>query len=161
MKPNRLLGVSLGVVALSSAGLFLVDTAAQASGTKLTQSQAEHKLRGTGIHRLSSGNCTDRSNSHCTSYEQINSGTIDGVITLRRASHCPITITAGTEAGHARGAKSHGTGYKVDISRNGCIDNYVRKSFRSKPPSFGSEQYVSGAGNVYTNEGNHWDVLYQ
>jgi hypothetical protein len=42
-------------------------------------------------------------NPKCTSYEGILSGTVDSVITLKKASGCDLVITGGTEVGHAGG----------------------------------------------------------
>jgi hypothetical protein len=44
------------------------------------------------------------------SLDGIRSGTVDGIITLKRASGASITITGGTEAGHAPGTLSHANG---------------------------------------------------
>src|SRR3989338_8632265 len=79
-------------------------------------------IRGAGIGISSSGGCHNRNVKSCTSLDGIRSNTLNGVLTLKRASGCPITITGGTEIGHAGGAMSHGTGYKVDIGLNSCID---------------------------------------
>jgi len=149
--------------AVLSAALAMVLTVqgASASGVKLTHSQATSRLRGAGITWSSSGGCSDRYNSTCTSFEQINSGTIDGVITLRNASGCAINITGGTETGHASGTYSHWNGYKVDISFNTCISNYITGSFTYIGlRSDGAPQYKSAAGNIYARESSHWDILY-
>lgn len=151
-----LLAATFTVTALLASG-----SAASASGSKLSEQEAASALDAAGIGWLSSGNCVERSNPHCTSYDQINSGTVSGVIALRRASGCPIVISGGTEVGHAPGQKSHYAGYKVDISHDGCVDDYVTGTFTSQAPTFGTAQYVSARGNIYTDEGNHWDVLFQ
>ena len=53
------------------------------SGTHLTQAQAASRLTAAGITATSSGGCTDRTISTCTSYDGILSGTVDGLITLK------------------------------------------------------------------------------
>ena len=134
---------------------------ASASGVKLTHAQATSRLRAAGITWSSSGNCSNRNNATCTSFEQINSGTIDGIITLKQASGCAINLTGGTETGHASGTYSHWNGYKVDTSITTCINNYIYNSFTYIGlRGDGAPQYRSAAGNIYARESNHWDILY-
>jgi hypothetical protein len=129
--------------------------------TKLTQSQATSMLRNAGITWSSSGNCSDRYNSTCTSFEQVNLTTIQGIITLKNASGCAINITGGTETGHASGTYSHWNGYKLDISKYTCIGNYIKGNFAyAGLRGDGYPMWDSAAGNVYTDEGSHWDILY-
>jgi hypothetical protein len=151
------------VLALTFAITALLTTAAaaSASGVKLTQAQAVSKLHAAGITWSSSGHCSTRSNPSCTSFDQINSGTIDGIVTLKRASGCPINITGGTEAGHASGTYSHYHGYKVDITPNACVSNYITRNFTYIGlRGDGARQYRSHAGNIYARESTHWDILY-
>jgi hypothetical protein len=152
------------LVAAAVAGSLIAGAGVAAAApavTKLSQSQAASQLRAAGITWSSSGNCTTRSNPTCTSFDQINASTVDGVITLKRASGCAINITGGTEVGHASGTYSHYNGYKVDISHNSCIDNYVHNSFSYIGlRGDGYPQWKSAAGNLYCDEGNHWDITY-
>ncbi|WP_310717008.1 hypothetical protein [Streptomyces lydicus] len=142
------------------APLVAADPAA-ASGTKLTHAQAAGKLRAAGISWTSSGHCSDRNNRHCTSFTRINSGTVSGIITFKRASHCAVTITGGTETGHASGRYSHWNGYKVDISPTGCVTNYIKHAFRYVGRrGDGAPMYKSSAGNIYARESSHWDITY-
>lgn len=103
------------------------------SGAKYTHSQALSKIQAVGIGISSSGGCSDRNNPTCTSLDQVNSNSIDtnsgGITTLKTASGCAITITGGTETGHASGTYSHWNGYKIDIRLDTCINNYIRNSF--------------------------------
>ncbi|HEY7596500.1 MAG TPA: hypothetical protein VH969_25360 [Actinophytocola sp.] len=124
--------------------------------TKLTHSQATSRLRSSGITWSSSGGCSDRYNSTCTSFEQVNLTTIQGIQTLKSASGCAINVTGGTEVGHASGTYSHWNGYKLDISLYTCVGNYIRGSFTY----IGGSKYQSGSGNIYYLEGNHWDITY-
>ena len=124
--------------------------------TKLTHAQATSRLRAAGITWSSSGNCSDRYNSTCTSFEQVNLSTIQGAETLKSASGCALNITGGTEVGHASGTYSHWNGYKLDYSLYTCVGNYIRTYFTY----IGSSQWRSGSGNIYYLEGNHWDVTY-
>lgn len=124
--------------------------------TKLTHAQATSRLRSSNITWSSSGGCSDRNNPTCTSFEQVNLTTIQGIQTLKSASGCGINVTGGTETGHASGTYSHWNGYKLDISLNSCITNYIKGNFSS----IGGSKWESGAGNIYYLEGNHWDITY-
>lgn len=124
--------------------------------TKLTHSQATTRLRSSNITWSSSGGCSDRYNSTCTSFEQVNLMSIQGAQTLKSASGCALNVTGGTEVGHASGTYSHWNGYKLDFSLSTCLNNYVERNFTY----IGSSKWRSGSGNIYYKEGNHWDVLY-
>ena len=125
--------------------------------TKLTHAQATSMLRSSGITWSSSGNCSNRNNSTCTSFDQVNLATIQGAQTLKRASGCALNITGGTETGHASGTYSHWNGYKLDFALgSGCLGSYIRNNFTS----IGGNQWKSGSGNIYFLESNHWDVTY-
>jgi hypothetical protein len=129
--------------------------------TKLTQSQAQSQLGSHGITHSSSGNCTTRSNPTCTSYEQINQSTVSGAITLKSASVCSINITGGTEVGHASGTYSHYNGYKIDITKYTCIGNYIKSHFTYiELRGDGYPQWKAASGNLYCDEGSHWDITY-
>ena len=133
------------------------------SGSKLSDATARARVTAAGISVRSSGNCSTRSVSTCTSLEGVNSGTIDGIITLKKASGCALTITGGTEVGHASGTYSHSNGYKLDISKTNCIGGYITSAFtRTATRGDGAPQYQSAAGNIYADESwaNHWDILY-
>lgn len=123
---------------------------------KLSHGQATAKFQSAGITWSSSGGCSNRNQSNCTSFDQVNSATVDGVITLRSASGCAINLTGGTETGHASGTYSHWNGYKVDFSLSTCLNNYITGNFTS----IGGSKWQSGSGNIYYREGNHWDVTY-
>jgi hypothetical protein len=143
--------VAIAVAPIDSAGAV----------TKLTQSKAASQLSAHGITHSSSGGCTDRNNPTCTSYEQINQGTVSGIITYHSASGCAVNITGGTETGHASGTYSHWNGYKVDISRSTCNDNWITGTYTYIGlRGDGYPMYRAASGNVYTNEGSHWDIVY-
>ncbi|MDI1462459.1 hypothetical protein QEZ54_15920 [Catellatospora sp. KI3] len=131
------------------------------AATFLTHAQAASQLSAAGITWSSSGNCSNRNNSTCTSFEQVRQVTISGIKTLKSSSGCAINITAGTETGHAGGTYSHWNGYKLDISKYTCIGNYIKNNFTYVGYISGwGYQWKSGAGNLYTDEGNHWDITY-
>lgn len=103
---RRTLLTGAGVVA--AALTLAVGTAGPAAAaTKISHANAAGQLNAASVEWPSSSGCSDRNNSTCTSFEQINQSTVDGVITLDRASGCNVLITGGTEAGHAPGTYSH------------------------------------------------------
>ncbi|GLB44933.1 hypothetical protein LshimejAT787_1900110 [Lyophyllum shimeji] len=154
--------------AISVFGLLALANASPAadiearSGTHLTQAQAEARLKPNGITASSSGGCTTRSNPHCTSYQGILSGTVDGVITLKKAAGLSsLVITGGTEVGHASGTYSHYNGYKVDVQHQTRLDNYIHSAFtRIANRGDGYPQWKAPSGNLYCDEGTHWDITY-
>jgi hypothetical protein len=161
MTTRTLVRAATAVVApLVVAGVLAVPSPAQAV-TKLTDAQAASQLSAAGITRTSSGGCTSRYTATCTSYDQINQSTVSGVITYKRASGCAVNITGGTETGHASGTYSHWNGYKVDIARSTCNDGWIRGTYTYIGlRGDGYPMYQAASGNVYTNEGSHWDIVY-
>ena len=146
------------VTVLSVLGLTF-GTAAPASA--VTHSSAAAQFSAAGIGWTSSGGCSDRNNPTCTSFEGIRQATIDGAITLKRASGCGLTITGGTETGHASGTYSHWNGYKLDFSRTTCLTSWVHNTYTYiGQRSDGAAQYQAASGNIYADEGSHWDVTY-
>lgn len=128
---------------------------------KLSQAEAAAKIKAAGISVSSSGGCTTRSKSNCTSFDEINSATIAGIITFHSASGCAITITGGSEVGHAAGTYSHYNGYKVDVSVTSCVTNYIKANFAYQGlRSDGYPLWKAASGNLYCNEGSHWDITY-
>ncbi|MDT4951185.1 MAG: hypothetical protein QOJ37_3780 [Pseudonocardiales bacterium] len=157
--PRRL--ATVAVTAVLATGTALVVAPDALAVTKLSQSTAASRLAAAGITHSSSGGCTTRSNPTCTSYEQINSTTVAGAVTLRNASGCAITITGGTEVGHASGTYSHYNGYKIDITKYTCIGNYIKGNFTYVGlRGDGSPQWRAASGNLYCDEGSHWDITY-
>jgi hypothetical protein len=137
------------------------DGATAAAPVFLTHAQAAAQLEAAGITWVSSGNCADRDNSSCTSFSGIRKITVDGVRTLRSASGCPLVVTGGTETGHATGTYSHWNGWKIDIRRTACVDAYVARWFTYVGSVEGwGRQWRARSGNLYTNEGRHWDIIY-
>jgi hypothetical protein len=127
----------------------------------ITHASAASQLTAAGITWVSSGNCSDRNNPTCTSFEGIRQDTITGIITFKRASGCAIVITGGTETGHASGTYSHWNGYKVDFRLSTCAENYITRTYTYLGYVSGwGYQYRAPSGNLYTKEGSHWDVLY-
>ncbi len=132
-----------------------------AAVTKLTHAQATARLSAAGISWRSSGNCSDRNNPTCTSFEQVNLATIQGAETLKSASRCAVTITGGTETGHASGTYSHWNGYKLDFNPTTCLSGYITGTFTYiGDRADGAAQYKAASGNIYARESNHWDVTF-
>ncbi|MEV0454166.1 PT domain-containing protein [Catellatospora methionotrophica] len=118
-------------------------------------------FRDAGISTWSSGNCSNRNNANCTSFERVRRSTVDGLLTLRKASKCDLRVTGGTETGHGSGTYTHWNGWKLDISKYDCIGRYIKRYFRYVGYIKGwGYQYKAPSGNIYTDEGNHWDILY-
>ncbi|MBO3750225.1 hypothetical protein J5X84_29425 [Streptosporangiaceae bacterium NEAU-GS5] len=135
----------------------------QASATtRIGQDAAVTRVLDAGLHLHSSGHCSDPRHPWCTSLQSIRLGTIAQVIELRRRSGCKITITGGTETGHAPGPYSHSQGYKVDVAHNACIDSYVKRNFTyTRIRGDGAPLYRSDSDDVYASEPDHWDILYR
>ncbi|KAI0815731.1 hypothetical protein GGR55DRAFT_359247 [Xylaria sp. FL0064] len=146
--------------ALAAAAVAQADMVKR-SGTKLTQAEAESRLRAGGVGWTSSGGCTDKNNPTCTSFDGVYSGTVAGAITLKGACGCTVTITGGTETGHASGTYSHANGYKFDFAKNSALNSYITNSFTHiANRADGYPQWQAASGNIYCDEGNHWDVTY-
>lgn len=128
---------------------------------KLSHDDAAKKLTGAGIAWSSSGNCSDRTKKNCTSFEQVNSATIDGIIAFKKASGCEIKITGGTEIGHASGTQSHWNGHKLDISPTVCVTNYIKTNYKDVGKrGDGAQMYDDGSGNIFARETDHWDITF-
>jgi hypothetical protein len=135
--------------------------ATAAPATAVTQASAESQFRAAGITWTSSGGCTTRSNSTCTSFEGLRQASVDGAITLKRASGCALIITGGTEVGHASGTYSHYNGYKLDFSHTSCLTSWVHSAYSyAGLRGDGAPMYKAASGNVYADEGSHWDVTF-
>ncbi len=160
-KPTSTRRHRLRSAAAASAIALTAVVATAVPAAAVSQAAAEATFRANGITWSSSGNCTTRSNPTCTSFEGLRQATVDGAVTLKNASGCALNITGGTEVGHASGTYSHYNGYKLDFSRYTCLTNYVHSHFSYIGlRGDGAPQYRSASGNIYADEGNHWDVLY-
>ena len=152
---------ALGALVVALCVAVAVAAPASAGGKELSHKAAAAKLRAAGISWTSSGHCSNRNNPTCTSFSGIKSGTISGIVTFKKSSRCKVTVTGGTETGHASGTYSHWNGYKVDFSKYTCVGNYIRGRFtRIADRGDGAAQWRSASGNIYADEGNHWDVTY-
>jgi hypothetical protein len=137
-----------------------------AADERIGHERAAGLLLDAGVRRKSTGGCTDRRRPYCTSLEAIRYGTLMRTIDLRRDSGCPVTVTGGTETGHADGRYSHGNGYKVDLAHNRCLDAYITGVYRYwRTRADGAALYraaPSDAGaDIWADEPTHWDVLFR
>ena len=140
---------------------LLVVFGVEASASAVTQSSAASQLSAAGLTWSSSGGCTTRSNSTCTSFDGVRQTTVDGAITLKRASGCALNITGGTEVGHASGTYSHYNGYKFDFTHTTCLTSWIHNTYNYIGlRSDGAPMYQAASGNVYADEGSHWDVTF-
>ncbi|MEU0408993.1 hypothetical protein ABZ307_14445 [Streptomyces griseorubiginosus] len=162
MKAPKLRSVVTALALVIAPGAAVVGTAGEAFAvTKISHATATSMFAQVGITWSSSGNCSDRNNPSCTSFEQLNLATAQGAQTLKSASGCALNITGGTETGHASGTYSHWNGYKLDYGKSTCIGNYINNNFTYIGlRADGAPQWRSGSGNIYADEGNHWDVIY-
>lgn len=126
---------------------------------------ARSQLSSAGISINNSNECPPGQTTGCTSLSGILKSTVDGVKTIKNSCNCDVTITGGTEAGHAGGAYSHANGWKVDLRFNTQLDNYIYgKIGTSSTPITSSniqndKNYCGSDGNTYRKEGDHWDIV--
>jgi hypothetical protein len=127
---------------------------------RLDQQAAAGFLRANGIRWRSTGNCSDRERRTCTSFDGLRFGTLKGLLDFRAESGCPITITGGTERGHADGPRGHGTGYKLDIAPSRCVDAAIRRYPYEGVRGDGARLYRSPDGTLFARERDHWDITF-
>ena len=98
----------------------------------------------------------------CTNVGNIQPATVAQVIALKNACNgCVVKVTGGSEAGHASGALSHGTGYKVDLGLNSVLDAYIKSmtSVGTRTGDSPGPAYTDKCGqNQYVQESDHWDI---
>ncbi|WP_157430320.1 hypothetical protein [Actinomadura macra] len=131
------------------------------ASVRLEQQFAGYVLRGNGIGWRSTGQCSERTIPTCTSFEGLRWGSLKGLLDFAEESGCEITVTGGTERGHAGGQYSHGNGYKLDIATGRCVDRAITRYPSAGVRSDGAKLYRSPAGAVYARESDHWDILYR
>ncbi|WP_433435923.1 hypothetical protein [Nonomuraea sp. CA-141351] len=152
----------VGLTSRKNAGVDLTRVLPRQGAMHMSHITAAGWLKGVGVKTKSSGNCTSKQVHHCTSLDSVRTGTIAGIIELKRESGCPIMVTGGTEAGHAPGVYSHGNGYKLDIAHNGCIDQHITKNHeKAGVRSDGARLYRADSGTVFADERDHWDILFR
>lgn len=128
---------------------------------KLSHDDAAKKLKDAGITWSSSGKCSDRKDKKCTSFEEINSTTIDGIIAFKKACGYDVNITGGTETGHSTSTRSHWNGYKLDITPSVSVSDYIKTNFKDiGTRNDGAQMYKDDKGNIFARESNHWDITF-
>ncbi len=126
----------------------------------LTDAGARSQLLAAGIQVVSSGNCSDPTNPNCTSLQGLQPATLQGALDLKQACGCNVTITGGTEVGHAAGDLSHANGYKLDFQPNAQLDSYVQSLSPLPVRSDGAAQFQGPNGTIFARESDHWDVTF-
>ncbi len=108
----------------------------------------------------------------CTNVGGLQPTTIQQIINLKQAcgSGCTVTVTGGSEPGHAVGTYSHGNGYKVDLGLGSMLDSYITQHMKyvgqrngdgpgpAYTDSCNANSYNPSSSNQYVKESNHWDI---
>ncbi len=128
---------------------------------RLEQRFAEYVLRGNGIRWRSTGGCSDRTIRTCTSFEGVRWGTVKGLIGFAKSSGCKVTVTGGTERGHAPGTYSHANGYKLDIAPSRCVDRAIKRYPAAGTRGDGARLHRAPDGTVFAREKDHWDITFR
>mgnify|MGYP001579937404 CR=1 FL=1 len=120
--------------------------------------EARAMLQQNGININRTNECSGGQTSGCTSTEGIRGITIDALKTIKNeCSNCQLTITGGTEGGHAQGIYSHSNGYKVDLRFEPALDQNIYAKIGTNIPII-NKSYKGSDGNIYIKEKDHWDV---
>lgn len=140
-------------------GVATPGTATTPPGTTQSDAIARQQLTSAGIAVVSTGSCADKTQSNCTSLDGISSNAITDAINLKQACNCDITITGGTEVGHAA-TGGHSDGIKYDIRLNPTVDAFITSNYTDiGRRSDGAQMYQNPAtGYIYAKERDHWDI---
>jgi hypothetical protein len=133
----------------------LVNTPSGPPGTGLSQAAAEAILP-SSISVVSSGSCTDRTQSNCTSLDGVKPQTISRIVQLQQDVGENLVITGGTETGHSGGTYSHSNGYKIDLRTTPQLNAHITENYEH----VGGTKWKDPEGNIYYRHGphDHWDV---
>lgn len=98
----------------------------------------------------------------CTNVGGMLPSTVQQVINIKNScGGCSVVVSGGSEAGHAPGPHSHGTGYKVDIRANSSLNAFLKGltyvGVRTGDHS-GPAYTDSCKQNQYVQESDHWDI---
>ncbi|RLV47594.1 hypothetical protein D9V37_15620 [Nocardioides mangrovicus] len=76
--------------------------------------------------------------------------------------HAEAGAPSRTEVGDASGTYSHANGYKFDFSRTSCLTSWIHSTYTYTGAwaGDGAPHYQAASGNVYADEGTHWDVTF-
>jgi len=132
-----------------------------------THSAGAARLTQAGFDIVSSGNCNNKDNKHCTSLSSILRHTVDGMIDLktRAQEDCSMdcnewTITGATETGHANSHPySHGLGFKFDVRPTTCLTAYLRTFAATGDWAWDNDHNII-IHNELDGNGAHWDLYF-
>ena len=139
--------------------------------TAQNEAQNRQTLADNGINVVSSGNCSDCSNSRCTCVGGTSQNALDGVTGLKQqCPGCQVTVNGSTETGHHDGC----VGNCVDLGHNANLDSYIVNNAQNTTPvynggTFVGNRYTLPDGTTYLDEhagaygattGSHWHVDY-
>lgn len=127
-------------------------------GPVYTHEEAAAILQDANITVVSSTGCIGPKNTGCTSLEGIQQDTLDHIVSVGQACNCAVTVTGGTEDGHAAGTFSHGNGFKIDLRLTDELNTYLMENLRRAGKRGSHDRYVDACGNEYVLEGDHWDI---
>lgn len=159
---TSLRSLPIPLAALTVLAVGVVPATPAAAAERISHAEATSQLSAAGIDWDSPGDCSDRDDPTCTSFDQVRQSTISGVRTLATYSGCHITVTGATETGHSTSTTySHGNGWKLDLRLTDCLETYIRDHFTYQGlRGDGYPYWKAASGNLYTNEATHWDVLF-
>ncbi|MEV4191257.1 peptidoglycan-binding domain-containing protein [Streptomyces toxytricini] len=137
----------------------------------VSRAEAERMLKAADIKSSSTKGCGERDNG-CTAFAGVRLRSVLGVIAMKNASGCPITITGGTEPGHdTRIALSHEKGYKLDVRIDPCITNWIKTHHRQIEDRSNDNRWTGSlAGGISAEyvyeipdknpDAVHWDITF-
>ncbi len=98
----------------------------------------------------------------CTNVGNMRPDTVAQVIGIKNSCNgCVVTVTGGSEAGHASGWFSHGAGYKVDLRLESGLNTYLQSMEsigKRMGDSLGDAYTDKCKNNQYVKESTHWDI---
>jgi len=136
-------------------------------GAVLSEADARSQIQAVGVNTKVP--CGPGQTVGCVTLEGIRPATIAGVVSLKSRCGCTVFITGGTEGGHAAGTYSHDTGYKIDLSADQSLTNFIKGNAATfqyegvRSGTHGGPIYrdlVTGAEYVLESNPPHWDVTY-
>lgn len=98
----------------------------------------------------------------CTDLSLVSAATIQGINDLQEGCNCQVVVTGGSELGHTgTGSGTHAGGDKYDISKSSAVNAYIYgNDFTDGFDPGGRPAKINNTtGDIFVDEGNHWDVL--
>lgn len=152
-----------------NSGAYTVTVTVWRGNDRLGHDSAYEMARNAGINFWSTGDYVgpDRSRTDGTSLEEVWAEAIAGIIALKRACNCAVTITGGTKDGHATNLNyTYGEGWKLDTSANDEINDFIVNRSNRVGTGGGYPIYLDRAtGYYYRDERSrpgapHWDIQF-